>query len=142
MAKRRKKSAPRRRSRRSVGAVNSGMITDVLGIVAGAVIAKKVDSMLPNLNPTMRNGAKLAAGVLLPTFIKNPMVASIGKGMIAMGGAQLVGTLLPALGATDEVLVLSGIDEISEVNRLDEIGSDIAEVNGLDEIGEVDFEVE
>jgi len=70
-------------------------------------------------------------------------MASVGQGMIAVGESSLVGGLVPALGATDEVLILSGVDEISEVNGIDEIGADdINEVNGVDEIGEIDMDFE
>ena len=128
-----------RRRSRSVGAATSNMVTTVLGVTAGAVLARQVDKLLPNLNPTIRNAAKVAVGVALPKFVKSPIMASVGSGMVAVGGASLVGNFLPALGATDEVLVLSGADEIAEVNGLDEIGSDeVSEVNGLDEIGEFD----
>jgi hypothetical protein len=128
------------------GAGKAGnMITQILGITAGAIIAKKVDTFLPNLNPTIRNAAKVALGVALPMVAKMPLMASVGQGMIAVGASSLVGGLVPALGATDEVLILSGLDEIggdddiSEVNGIDEIGNDdISEVNGLDEIGEMD----
>lgn len=123
--------------RRRVGAAGGGLIMDVLGITAGAIVARKVDSFLPNLNPTIRNAAKVAVGVALPKFVKNPMIKAVGDGMIAVGGAGLVGGLVPALGATDEVLVISGADEINEVNGIDEIGqADINEVNGIDELSE------
>jgi len=43
------------------------------------------------------------------------------------------------MGATDEsdVIVISGADEIAEVNGMDEIGAmdELAEVNGMDELG-------
>jgi len=126
----------------STGAGKAGsMITQILGITAGAIVAKKVDTFLPKLDANIRNAAKVALGVALPMFVKSPLMASVGQGMIAVGASSLVGGLVPALGATDEVLVLSGLDEISEINGLDEIGSDeINEVNGLDEIGSDDME--
>lgn len=138
MAKRKKAKRTMRRRSRSVGAGATNIVTTVLGYTAGAVLARQADKMLPNLSPMVRNAAKVALGVALPKFVKSPLMASVGGGMIAAGGAGLVGTFLPALGATDEVLVLSGIDDISEVNGVDEIGGDISEVNGLDEIGEMD----
>jgi hypothetical protein len=46
------------------------------------------------------------------------------------------------MGATDEsdVIVISGADEIAELNGMDEIGAmdEIAELNGMDEIGQMD----
>jgi hypothetical protein len=146
MARRRKASRAKVVRRRKMGSTGAGkagsMITQILGITAGAIVAKKVDTFLPNLNPNIRNAAKVALGVALPMFVKSPLMASVGQGMIAVGASSLVGGLVPALGATDEVLVLSGLDEINEINGLDEIGSDeINEVNGLDEIGEMDMDI-
>jgi hypothetical protein len=144
MAKKRRASRTKVVRRRKMGASSASkagsMVTQILGITAGAIIAKKVDSLLPNLNPTVRNAAKVALGVALPMVTKVPLMASVGQGMIAVGASSLVGGLVPALGATDEVLILSGVDEISEVNGVDEIGeiNDISEVNGVDEIGEMD----
>ncbi len=146
MARRRKASRAKVVRRRKMGSTGAGkagsLVTQILGITAGAIVAKKVDTFLPNLNPNIRNAAKVALGVALPLFVKSPLMASVGQGMIAVGASSLVGGLVPALGATDEVLVLSGLDEISEVNGLDEIGSDeINEINGMDEIGEMDMDI-
>lgn len=139
MAKRKKARMRTTRKRRgSVGAAATNVVMDVVGLTAGAIAARQVDKLLPNLNPTIRNAAKIAVGVLLPNFVKTPVVKSIGNGMVAAGGAGLAGTLLPALGATDEVLVLSGVEDMNEVNGVDEIGGDMSEVNGVDEIGEFD----
>ena len=135
MAKRRKKTNKvRRRSRRSIGFGASSMLMDVLGVTAGAVIAKKIPKMLPNMDAKITNAAAVVAGVVAPKFIKNPLVAAVGQGMIAVGGVGLVGSFLPALGAADEVLILSGTDDINTVNGIDEIST----VNGLDEIGNID----
>jgi hypothetical protein len=146
MARRRKskKTSTRRYSRRkSIGAVGSGLAMDIAGITAGALIAKQVGKLLPNLNPKIGSAAKVALGVALPMFVKNPFVKSIGTGMIAVGGVELIGSFVPALAGDDDVVLLSGIDEIgdiSEVNGLDEIGGmdeigamDISEINGFDE---------
>jgi hypothetical protein len=145
MARRRKAARTKVVRRRKMGSSTAfkagSMFTQILGITAGAIAAKKVDSLLPNLNPNIRNAAKVVLGAALPMFVKSPLMASVGQGMIAVGASSLVGGLVPALGATDEVLVLSGIDEISEVNGVDEIGQDISEVNGVDEIGELEFDM-
>jgi hypothetical protein len=78
-------------------------------------------------------------------FVKNPFVKALGNGMIAVGGVELVGSFVPALAGDDDVVLLSGLDDIggmdiSEINGLDDIGGmdeigamDISEVNGFDE---------
>lgn len=126
----------RRKGRHSMAGVAGSMIQEVLGVTAGAIIAKKVSSMMPNLDPKIAGAIKVAAGVALPKFIKNPLVAAAGQGMIAIGGVELIGSFVPSLGATDDVLVVSGIDQIGDVSEVNGIN----EVNGLDEIGDVDEE--
>lgn len=149
MAKRRKakKSTSRRYSRRkSIGAVSGGLVMDIAGVTVGAIIAKQVGKLLPNLNPKVAAAGKVALGVALPMFVKSPIMKSIGNGMLAVGGVELVGSFVPALAGDDDVVLLSGLDEIggmdiSEINGLDEIGgmdeiggSDISEINGFDEM--------
>lgn len=144
MAKRRKKSiAPRRRSR-SMGAASAGMLAEIGGLAAGAILAKQLNKVL-KFDARILAAGKVVLGVALPKFAKTPMVKSIGQGMIAVGATELVGSFVPALAGADDVIVLNGLDEIGE---LDEMGSmdisevngisDIAELNGLDEIGEVE----
>lgn len=145
MAKRKaKKTARRRYSRRSVGAVGGQMVMDIAGLTIGAVLAKQVGKLVPTLNSRIQAVGKIALGVALPNFIKTPIVKGIGNGMIAVGGAELLGGFLPSLGQADDVVLLSGIDEIGaldEIGMVDQIGAgdiaeingDIAEVNGFDE---------
>lgn len=141
MAKRRKKSTYRRRSRR-MGATAGNILSDIGGLAVGAVLAKQLNKMVRFDSRIMAAG-KIVLGVALPKMVKSPMVKSVGDGMIAIGATELIGGFIPALGATDDVVLLSGLDEIGEVDMIGadipEInGTDIAEVNGLDEIGEID----
>lgn len=100
MARRRKKASSRRRGRR-MGAIGKAGIGQALGIVAGAVIGKKVAGMLPIGDERIKNAAVLAIGLVFPTILKGDMGKALGNGMIAAGGAGLVGNLVPALGAVD-----------------------------------------
>lgn len=141
MAKRRKSKKTTRtyRRKRSMGAVSGGIVMDIAGLTVGALIAKNVGKILPNLNPKVASAGKIALGVALPMFVKSPLVKSIGNGMLAVGGVELIGSFVPALAGDDDVVLLSGLDEIgsmdiNEVNGLDEIGAmDISEINGFDE---------
>jgi hypothetical protein len=148
MAKRRKtrKTPARRYSRRkSMGAVSGGIVMDIAGITVGALLAKQVGKLLPNLNPKIASAGKVALGVALPMFVKSPIMKSIGNGMLAVGGVELIGSFIPALAGDDDVVLLSGLDDIgamdiSEINGLDDIGGmdeigamDISEINGFDE---------
>jgi hypothetical protein len=122
-----------------MGAVSGGIVMDIAGLTVGALIAKNVGKILPNLNPKVASAGKIALGVALPMFVKSPLVKSIGNGMLAVGGVELIGSFVPALAGDDDVVLLSGLDEIgsmdiNEVNGLDEIGAmDISEINGFDE---------
>ena len=138
MAKRRKKpTAPRRRSRR-MGAASTGMLAEIGGIAAGAILAKQLNKML-KFDTRILAAGKIVLGVALPKFAKTPMVKSIGQGMIAVGATELVGSFVPALAGADDVIVLNGMDEIGamEINEINGM-NEISEVNGLDEIGEVE----
>jgi hypothetical protein len=135
-----------------MGAVAGNLLTTIGGIAAGAIVAKQLNKML-KFDAKILAAGKVALGVALPRFIKSPLMASVGSGMIAVGAAELVGSFVPALAGTDDVVLLSGLDEIGELDEigmLDEMNgmndisevngySDISEVNGLDEIGEIEF---
>ena len=149
MARRRTKNKPKRRSYRrssSMGAVAGNLLTTIGGIAAGAIVAKQLNKML-KFDAKILAAGKVALGVALPKFIKSPLMTSVGSGMIAVGATELVGAFVPALGQADDVVLLSGLDEIGELDEmsgLDEISevngySDISEVNGLDEIGEIEM---
>jgi hypothetical protein len=134
MAKKRKAAVKRRSTRRrsrSMGAVGAGMLMDIAGVVAGAVIAKQLNKVL-KFDAKILAAGKIALGVMLPKFVKNPLINGIGQGMIAIGGTELVGSFIPALGATDDVVMLSGDFDTDMMSGLDTIGADISEVNGFD----------
>lgn len=102
---RRKKSTRRRRSgRRRMGAVGKGTMTSALGIIAGAIAGKMVAKALPIGDERIKNGAVVAAGIFFPSIIKGDLGKAIGNGMIAVGGAGLVGNLVPALGAIEDTM--------------------------------------
>lgn len=129
MAKRRKKSRVSYRRRRSVGAIGGQMVMDVAGLTLGAVLAKQVGKLLPSMDSRITAVGKIVLGAVLPKFSSTPIVRGIGNGMIAVGGLELVGGFVPALGATDDVVLLSGLDQIGE---MDTLGADISEINGTD----------
>lgn len=128
--KKNKKKIVYRRPKRSIGAIGAEAATEILATTAGAVTAGKLITMLSGkMDGKIASAIPLVVGVVLPKFVKNPMVKGVAQGMIAVGGMKLVTNFLPALGASDDVVLVSGIDEIG---ALDQIGADIAEVNGMD----------
>jgi hypothetical protein len=101
---RRRKSTKRRSSRRRMGAVGKANIQAALGIIAGAVIGKKVAGFIPVGDERIKNAAVLGIGLAFPMILKGDLGKAIGNGMIAAGGAGLVGGLIPALGAMDDTM--------------------------------------
>jgi hypothetical protein len=139
---RKRKSARRRRSGRRMGAVGKANITAALGIIAGAVIGKKVAAMLPIGDDRIKNAAVTAIGFVFPTIVKGDIGKSLGNGMIAAGGAGLIGNLVPALGAMDTmefpVTVGEIPDGISVISGDNDVmaGDDLSVLAGMDEDGE------
>lgn len=122
-----------------MGAVDKAAIGSTLGIVAGAVIGKKVAQMLPIGDERIKNAAVLAVGLFFPRLVKGDMGKAIGNGMIAAGGAGLIGKLVPQLGATDDVMdfpmsvgeipdnisVIAGNDDVMAGDSLSVIAGDM-----------------
>lgn len=111
MAKK-KRSTRRRTYRRRIGAKKNGFDVNSAALaVAGAIAAKIIAGKLStSTNPTFQKFGPyvpLAAGIILPMVVKNPMVASISIGLIAEGGVAAVGP--------KGLKLISGLDVISKV---------------------------
>ena len=147
MARKKRKVSRRRRSR--VGAIKGTNITNVLGIVAGAVagrlVAKKV---LPNVDEKIKNAGVIALGAFgMPMILKSDLGKAIGNGMIASGGAGLLGSFIPAIAGVEEdflefpVQVGEVDDEISVISGDDVMagdgevmaGDDLSLLSGMEE---------
>jgi hypothetical protein len=150
MAKRRKKTrkAGRKRSRKStMGAID---FTNILGVVAGAVVAGYVDKLVPDtINNKIVAGGKIALGIALPMFVKSGSMKNIlggaGAGMIAVGSLDLLKEFGVLSGsAEDDMLeislngdqdILAGDDDISVINADVLSGDDdISVINGYDDM--------
>ena len=101
---RRRKSTKRRTSRRRMGAVGKANIQTALGIIAGAVIGKKVAGFIPVGDDRIKNAAVLGIGLAFPMILKGDLGKAIGNGMIAVGGTGLVAKAIPGLGAMDDTM--------------------------------------
>jgi hypothetical protein len=137
---RRRKSTKRRSSRRRMGAVGKANIQAALGIIAGAVIGRKVAGIIPGDNEYIKNGAVLAVGLAFPMILKGEIGKSIGNGMIAVGGAGLVAKALPGLGQMDDTMTFPVTvgeipDNISVIAGDDTVlaGDDLSVLAGMDE---------
>jgi len=139
MARRRKST--KRRSRRRMGAIGKrANLTAALGIIAGAVIGKKVAGFIPVGDERIKNAAVLGIGLAFPMILKGDIGKAIGNGMIAAGGAGLVGQLVPALGQMDDTMTFPVTvgevpDNISVIAGDDTVlaGDDLSVLAGYDE---------
>ena len=137
---RRRKSTKRRTSRRRMGAVGKANIQAALGIIAGAVIGKKVAGFIPVGDDRIKNAAVVGIGLAFPMILKGELGKAIGNGMIAAGGAGLVGGLIPALGAMDDTMTFPVTvgeipDNISVIAGDDTVmaGDDLSVLAGMEE---------
>lgn len=77
--------------------ISKAGITDAVGVVGGAVAAQFLSAKLPIANQTIKNAAPLAVGLVL-SMGKNKNLKNVGLGMIAAGGAKLVGGFISGGG--------------------------------------------
>jgi hypothetical protein len=137
--KAKKATSRRRRSMSGIGKVGS-TATSALYVIAGAAAAGYVSKMLPaTLNDKVKAAIPVAAGLILPRFIKSSLGQGLGAGMVAVGGLKLVqsfGVLngigyadsnyrVPMVGATynREGLVDASMFVTPSIAGLDEIGA-------------------
>jgi len=144
MAKRKaKKSYTKRRRRSRMGAIGKIDLMAPIAMIGGAVIGRfLVNKFLSKQNGTIKGVAQVGAGLGVQLFVKNAMAYNAGSGMIAAGGLTLIQSVAPnlAIGAEgdSEILFISGTEDISTVNGVDQIGADpmndeINTINGIDE---------
>ena len=141
MAKRRKKTSRRRTTRRRMGAMGGANIQAALGIIAGAVAGRLVaKKLLPNVDERIKNAGVVVLGAaVFPRLIKGELGKAIGNGMIAAGGAGLVGSFIPALGAMDDTMMFPVTvgevpDNLSVIAGDDQVmaGDDLSVLAGMD----------
>lgn len=127
MAKRKRSKKTSRRRRGRVGAIPKGSIMSSVGVIAGAVAGRLVaQKALPNVDEKIKNAGVVALGILLPNFMKNDLGKSLGTGMVAAGGLGLVGSFLPAIAGTD--------DMIEFPVQVGEIDDNISVIAGSDDV--------
>ena len=119
----------RRSSRRGMVAISTGIVglgTDVLALGAGMIAAKYLSNkLLEKQSDTIKYAAPVVAGIAITQFIKNPMVKSVGTGMVlapavAWGTSQLgIGDLMADL-SPEETSIMEDIT-IGEANISEDI---------------------
>lgn len=84
--KRKHKKHSRSYRHKGMGAIPGGLagtVTNVAAIAVGALAAKYVKSkLLSSQSDTIKTAAPVALGLALTTLVKNPMIKSVGAGML------------------------------------------------------------
>ena len=145
--KKRKVSGTHRRSHSKRHHMAGIDTTNVLGVVAGAVIAGLLNKVIPaTVNDKVVAGGKIALGLALPMLIKSGsmknIVSGVGSGMIAVGSVDLLKSFNVLSGDFDIPVIngdiLSG--DILADDRIPVInGNDIPVINGDDDMMGADF---
>lgn len=82
------------RRKRVSGMNMSGDMGQIIGVIGGAVASRVINNVVqkqfPGTSLMIVSAGVGIAGYMLPKFIKNPIAKSVGLGMIAMAGTQLV----------------------------------------------------
>ena len=128
--------------------------TNVLGVIAGAVIAGYLNKLIPaTVNDKVVAGGKIALGLALPMLVKSGsmknIVSGVGSGMIAVGSVDLLKSF-NVLSGTFDIPTINGdilagdilaedIPVINGDNDLNVINGDEDFINGDDELGEDEF---
>lgn len=110
--------------RRGVGSIDIEQIgMKVLALGGGAIAARLLNTMMvkqfPTLSPIISGAIQIAAGVAIPMFVKAPVMANVGNGMIANGvmvEAVNFG-IISGIGATPRTMQyrVSGTSQMSAV---------------------------
>jgi hypothetical protein len=141
MARRKRKTSRRKSSRRRMGAVGKANIQATLGIIAGAIAGRLVaKKLLPNVDERIKNAGVVVLGAaVFPNLIKGELGKAIGNGMVAVGGAGLVGSFIPALGQADDMIefpvTVGEVPDNISVIAGDQVlaGDDLSVMAGMDE---------
>jgi hypothetical protein len=123
MARRKKRSTPRRRSSKRMGAIGKSFFMDAAGLIVGAAAARVLTSspkILPNLDPKIKSVGVLAIGAFFPQLVKGSLGVAIGNGMVAAGG----------LGLLQATNVLGQIDQAMEIPVSVMAGDDLSVIAG------------
>ena len=137
--KAKKATSRRRRSMSGLGKVGSSA-TSALYVIAGAAAAGYVSKMLPDsLGDKVKAAIPVAAGILLPRFIKSSVGQGLGAGMVAVGGLKLFQSfgVLNGIGYADSSYSVPMVGATYNRNGLVDPTSYVTPaIAGLDELGE------
>jgi cystathionine beta-lyase family protein involved in aluminum resistance len=112
------------------------------GLVAGAVAANFVSKQATNMFPAIgkySGAVPLVVGWLL-AGMKAPLAKAAGAGMVAVGGANLIGSFVPQVAApvSDQVITDAVIDEdlSADLDSLEGYAADEQYIHGEEDLTE------
>lgn len=122
-----KKHHTKRRRKMSGGV--QGMLLQAAGLVGGAVAARILTNsskILPQVDSKLKDAAVIGIGLYFPKLVKGPIGASVGAGMIAMGGLALLQTT-GVIGAIEDQIPATFMagDDLSLI-----AGGDLSVISG------------
>jgi len=136
--KAKKATSRRRRSMSGIGKVGS-TATSALYVIAGAAAAGYVSKMLPaTLSDKVKAAIPVAAGLILPRFIKSNLGQGLGAGMVAVGGLKLVQSfgVLNGIGYADSSYSVPMVGATYNRSGLVDASQYVTPaIAGLDELG-------
>jgi len=147
MARRKLSKKPTRKTyKRSsgMGKIGTNIVTPIAQVTGALTFNLVKNKFLANQSDAVKGALGVAIGFLASNYSKNSFINGLGQGMIVAGGLTLGKAVAPAIfGATDDLLVISGLDQIGEPGEINTIqGIDpnqISTINGLDQIGNDDM---
>ena len=134
MKKNRKAKKHTTKRRRKMSGGMQGMLTQAVGLVGGAVAARFLTNspnILPKIDGKIKSAAAIGLGLYFPKLVKGPIGASVGAGMVAMGGLALVQST-GVIGEIDDMIPASFMagDDLSVIaGDLSVISGDYSEDN-------------
>ncbi len=111
-----------------------------LPIVGGAIAGKFVKNLAGKVvqNPMLRSAAVLVAGIVVASS-KGETMKKVGYGMIAVGGADLAGTVVPSLAGIEDMDLGGLFDEVSGNVLNDEVSGAVLNDEVYDDVSGDDY---
>lgn len=116
-------------------------VSTALPLVGGAIAAKVAKNVSGKVikNEKLRAALPLILGLFL---VGNKKMEKIGFGMIAVGGADLAGTIVPALSGIEDMDLSGVLDGFEDIHGDDDMGGPLdgfedihGPLNGDDDMG-------
>lgn len=99
----------------------SGIMQKAAGLVAGAIAARELNTLVVKMgvqvSPMISGLGQMAAGFILPKFIKGPWGQNIGDGMVANGGMVAIVSTGIITGTNDRMAYrINGVSNLNVIN--------------------------